>query len=589
MSRFGRRRLSSQIFAFQAAILVLTLLLGCLLALRASQQRLDHESEQRALAVAQSVAAQPEIAPAVAADDTSGTVQTRAEAVRRATGTSFVVVTDRRGIRYSHPDRSQIGKPVSTDPSEALHGRTALAVETGTLGRSARAKVPLRAGDGRIVGEVSVGILESAIREELSGVVSLIALYGAIVLGAGLLASVALAARLKRQTFGLELNEIADLLQEREATLRGIREGVVAVDRRGRVRVVNDEARRLLDLPVATSGRPIAEITGDARLAAVLAGRVPGSDVLVLHGDRVLVANHMPVQHEGRELGGVTTLRDRTELEGLLRELDSVRDLTDAMRAQAHEFSNRLQTLSGLLQLGHEAEALAFIKEIAHADAELRAAVTERIGDPLISALLVAKFAVAAERGVDLQLAADSQLDSELRRRAHAGITPPRAPEAAARGARLEHPRSGPGQPQRLAAGALEGHDDRARPRDLLGRRAEGVVDRRELARMDRRLAEEPERAREVGLLAQPAVVVELWVDAVDRRGEPGRARDQHQARAHVERLQVVLAGVEILAQVDGAHRQVPHAAHAGDLRRGEHAALPSRPRRSAACTRHGR
>src|SRR4051812_3449101 len=168
MRRFRRRRLSSQIFAFQALILVFTLLLGGALALRAAQRRLDHDSELRALAVAQSVAAAPEVAQAVAAGNRGGTVQARAEAVRRATGTSFVVVTDRRGIRYSHPDRSQIGKPVSTDPSEALHGRTALAVETGTLGRSARAKVPLRAGDGRILGEVSVGILESAVREELS-------------------------------------------------------------------------------------------------------------------------------------------------------------------------------------------------------------------------------------------------------------------------------------------------------------------------------------------------------------------------------------------------------------------------------------
>src|SRR3954454_11575820 len=415
MSWFGRRRLSSQIFAFQAAILVLTLLLGCLLAVRASQQRLDGESEQRALAVAQSVAAQPEIARAVADDDRAGIVQARAEEVRRATGTSFVVVTDRRGIRFSHPNPVLMGRPVSTDPGPALGGRTVLAVQTGTLGRSARAKVPLRLADGAIVGEVSVGILESAIREQLIDAVPVIALYGAIALAAGLLASMLLAARLKRQTFGLELDEIADLLQEREATLRGIREGVVAVDRRGRVRVVNDEAWLLLSLPPGAVGRRVEDIKGDARLKDVLAGRLDGSDLILLHGDRVLVANYMPVVHDGVELGGVTTLRDRTELEALLRELDSVRDLTDAMRAQAHEFSNRLQTLSGLLQLGHEDEALAFIKEIAHADAELRAAVTERIGDPLISALLVAKFAVAAERGVDLHLAADSQLDGELR------------------------------------------------------------------------------------------------------------------------------------------------------------------------------
>jgi two-component system CitB family sensor kinase len=415
MSRFRRRRLSSQIFAFQAAILVLTLLLGCLLALRASQQRLDHDSEQRALAVAQTVAAQPEIARAVADDDRAGIVQARAEEVRRATGTSFVVVTDRRGIRFSHPDAALIGEQVSTDPGPALHGRMVLAVQTGTLGRSARAKVPLRLPDGAIVGEVSVGILESTIRAQLIDAVPVIVLYGAIALAAGLLASVLLAARLKRQTFGLELDEIADLLQEREATLRGIREGVVAVDRRGRVRVVNDEAWRLLSLPPGAVGRPVDDLKGDARLKDVLAGRVEGSDLILLHGDRVLVANYMPVIHDGVELGGVTTLRDRTELEALLRELGSVRDLTDAMRAQAHEFSNRLHAVSGLLQLGHGEEALAFIKEVAHADAALRDAVTARISDPLVGALLLAKSAVAGERGVDLVLAEDCRLDRELR------------------------------------------------------------------------------------------------------------------------------------------------------------------------------
>src|SRR3954469_5119157 len=123
MRRFRHRRLSSQIFAFLALILVLTIVFGCLLALRASQQRLDHESERRALAVAQAVAAEPEVAKAVAARDRSGVVQARAEAVRRATGTSFVVVTDRGGIRFSHPDPTQIGRRVSTDPGPALRGR----------------------------------------------------------------------------------------------------------------------------------------------------------------------------------------------------------------------------------------------------------------------------------------------------------------------------------------------------------------------------------------------------------------------------------------------------------------------------------
>jgi two-component system CitB family sensor kinase len=415
MRRFRRQRLSTRIFAFQALILVLTLLIGCLLALYAWRARLDEDYERRALGVAQSVAADPAIARAIAADDRSGLVQSRADGVRRATGTSFVVVADRRGIRFSHPDPKQIGRHVSTDPGPALRGHTVLAVQTGTLGRSARAKVPLRTSDGRIVGEVSVGILESRVAEQLRGGIPVIALYGLIALVAGLLASMFLAARLKRQTFGLELDEIADLLREREATLSHIHEGLVAVDANRRVRVVNDRAARLLDLGADAVGRPVDEVTDDERVADVLAGRLPGSDLILLYGERVLVANHVPVRLDGRDLGGVTTLRDRTDLEGLLRELDGVRDLTDAMRAQAHEFSNRLHTLSGLLQLGHDEEALGFISEVAHADTSLRTAITERVRDPHVAALLLAKSAVAGERGVDLRLAEDSLLPAELR------------------------------------------------------------------------------------------------------------------------------------------------------------------------------
>ena len=414
VARSGRRRLSSQIFAFQALILVVTLLVGVVLALFAAQRRLDRDYEYRALGVAQAVAAMPAIASAVARENRSGVVQRLADKVRRATGVAFVVVTDRRGIRFSHPNPREIGKPVSTSPEEPLEGHTVLAVQRGTLGRSARAKVPLRTADGRIVGEVSVGVLAKTIRHDLGGLIPVVALYAAAALAVGLLASLGLAARLKRQTFGLELGEIADLLQERQAMLHGIREGVVGVDARGRLSVLNDEARRLLELPADALGRPLREVVPPGRLEDLLEGRLAGADLIVLQGDRVLVANRVPVRLDGRDLGAVVTFRDRTELEALVRELDSVRSLTDAMRAQAHEFSNRLHTISGLLQLGHYDEARGLIMEIAHADAELRRALTERVADPVIAALLLAKSAVAGERGVELRLDDGTRLDGEL-------------------------------------------------------------------------------------------------------------------------------------------------------------------------------
>jgi two-component system CitB family sensor kinase len=210
------------------------------------------------------------------------------------------------------------------------------------------------------------------------------------------------------------LDELASLVHEREAMLHGIREGVVIVDPHGRILLVNAEARRLIDLPENAEGRTVDEVAGSIRLAGMLAGRTAGEDVLLVHGDRVIVANRMAVHRQGRHLGAVVTLRDRTELESLVRELDSVRGLTDAMRAQAHEFSNRLHTLSGLLALGHYDEAQRFIAEVTDADANLRRALSERIADPRIAALMLAKSVVAAERGVELQLVEDASLEHPL-------------------------------------------------------------------------------------------------------------------------------------------------------------------------------
>jgi two-component system CitB family sensor kinase len=407
------RRLSTEILRWQVAILVGLLIVSILLALHAARGRLDREYQQRALGIANTIAATPDIVHAVDVEDRSGVVQRRVMAIRNRTGVALIVVGDRRGIRMSHPDPREIGKPVGTDPSAVLAGRTVLAVQTGSAGPSARARVPLRTADGRVVGLVTVSVLRARIHRELIAALPLFALYASVALAVGLLASLLLARRLKRQTFGLELREIAGLLQEREATLRGIREGVVAVDPDGRLQIVNGEARRLLDLPEGAVGRPASELA-PGRLGDILGGRLSGEDLLLVHGERLLLASAMPVSRDGRDLGTVVTLRDRTEFEALARDLDSSQDLTDALRAQAHEFSNRLHTLSGLLQLGHHEEAVGFIKEITRSDSELRQVLGERICDPRAAALLLAKAAVATEHGVVLRLAPDLELDGEL-------------------------------------------------------------------------------------------------------------------------------------------------------------------------------
>ncbi|QGZ51414.1 PAS domain-containing protein [Streptomyces sp. QHH-9511] len=410
--RFGwPRRVFSQVLLMQLAVATGVTVLATGLFLAPLSAQLDDQAMRRALAIADT-AASPQVAAALRGSSPSprGAVQAEAERIRRTTGAEYVVVMDTRGVRWSHTDPTQIGKVVSTDPSAALAGQEVMEIDSGTLGRSARGKTPLRGADGAIVGAVSVGIEYDSVQDRLLGAIPGLLAYAGSALAAGALAAYLISRRLQRQTHDLAFSDISALLAEREAMLHGIREGVVALDRTGRVRLLNDEAQRLLGIGPEAVGQPLEGALGPGRTADVLAGRVTGEDLVTVRGHRVLIANRMPTD----DGGAVATLRDRTELERLGRELDSTRGLIDALRAQDHEHANRLHTLLGLLELEMHDEAVEFVTEVVGVHRATAEQVTERVHDPLVAALLVGKATVAAERGVSLRIAPDSLLPDRL-------------------------------------------------------------------------------------------------------------------------------------------------------------------------------
>ncbi|WP_328389568.1 sensor histidine kinase [Streptomyces sp. NBC_00400] len=402
------RRVFAQVLTAQVALTTGVMVLATGLFLAPLSSELDDQAMRRALSIAQTTAAGPDLARELVTTEPAahGPVQAEAERIRTATGALYVVVMDTRGVRWSHTHTDEIGRHVSTDPSRTLAGRQVRQIDTGTLGRSARAKVPLRDGHGRIVGAVSVGIAYDSVRGRLFGTIPALLRYAGAALAVGVLAAVALSRRLRRRTHGVAFADISALLDEREAMLHGIREGVVAFDRRGRIRLVNDEAARLLGLDARAAGRALDEVLPPGRTTDVLAGRVDGTDLLAVSGGRVLVANRMPTQ----DGGAVVTLRDRTELELLGRELDGTQGLLDALRAQDHEHANQLHTLRGLLELGRYEKAVEFVSEVASAQRASAEQIAERVHDPLLSALLVGKAAVAAERGVSLRVSSTTLL-----------------------------------------------------------------------------------------------------------------------------------------------------------------------------------
>jgi len=415
------QRLSTQVVIMMVAILVVTLAAGFAVVQRNLNQQLNVQYEQRALAVAQALASQPGLQQTVSAGDPGGVgphgvVQGMAMAAMHSTTAAFVVVTNAQCIRLSHRTLSLIGTPVGYPDREPTYtepcrtGNTWMGIQHGTLGVEATGKAPMFS-HGQLIGQVSVGFLTTTVAGQAAKSLPELAIYFLGVLALGVLAALGLSRRLKRQTFGLELREIAALLQEREAMLHGIREGVLGYDKNERVVLANDFARQLLGLPPDFVGRPLRQILPPGRLAGVVTGEIEGTDLLVLHGDRVLVANRMPIRHEGKHhLGWVVTFQDRTESEALKRQLDDAIGLTDTLRAQSHEFANRLHTLVGLVELGRYSEAIQFVTDVSTTRADLTERLQASIPDAKLVALILAKVSLADERDVRLRVMDDSHV-----------------------------------------------------------------------------------------------------------------------------------------------------------------------------------
>lgn len=398
-----------QLVLLQTGIVLLTLAVGGAVAVGLQLRQIRDGYRQQVLTVATSTAALPSVVEAYGSEDPTASLQPLAELIREASDVTFVVLTDADGIRFTHPDPSRIGEPASTDPSSALAGEVFVGTETGTLGESLRAKVPVRSATGEVIGAASVGILETELDAALRDDLPVLAAWlgGAAAVGVAL--SVLVARLVRRRTHGLEPQEIENLLRAREAILHGVREGVVAVDG-DRVVLANEQSVRLLGLDADPTGARAADVL-EPSVLALLGAEDHAVDEPVLVGERLLLANRTDAVVEGRPVARVLSLRDRTEVSQALRELDGQRSLTTTLRAQAHEFANHLHVVQGLIDLGRAEDARAFIDRVGGGGDLVPGDGLARLGDSAVAALLIAKAATARERGSRLLLDPASRIE----------------------------------------------------------------------------------------------------------------------------------------------------------------------------------
>ncbi|MPT15025.1 MULTISPECIES: sensor histidine kinase [Microbacterium] len=418
--RFATRAL---LLHLAAVALVVTLCTGVYLAL--AVQQLRAEAESTALGIARTLAEDAQVRAAVAAISASddepdaealrdGDLQQIATDVMARTGALFVVITDDEGIRLAHPLPSRIGEVVSTPFAAVLAGREVVDWQTGTLGESARAKVPVRDDSGTPVGEISVGFERNGVFDDLPPLLAALGLTAAGALALALLTFLLLRRRWERLTIGVQPEELVALVQNQTAVLDGVGDGVLAVDQDGVVRVSNAAADRLLGLhdPV---GRTVDALPLPPVVRDTATGARDRAEAVV--GDRMLYLESRAVRRDGRALGDVLIVRDRTDLIALTERLEAVRTMTSALRVQRHEFANRLHVAAGLIDAGRVDDARAFLDElVSRGPVAFPVTGLDLVGDPFLHAFLGAKGVEAAERGVALRIAADTQVIGTVRR-----------------------------------------------------------------------------------------------------------------------------------------------------------------------------
>jgi sensor histidine kinase regulating citrate/malate metabolism len=404
MGRWWPRSLAGQAIALQIVVIAAVVVAGSVLALLDARRDGDAAARQQVVGIATALADSPSTAAAIESGRATELLQPVTEAVRRNTDIAFITIMAPDRTRFTHTDPRQIGGQYLGTIEPALRGEVFTEVYTGTLGPSIRAVAPVRSSSGQIVGLVSAGITQQRMAERWRSQWPTIAAISFGALALSLAGIWLIRRRLLRQTHGLRPDELRVMYEHHDAILHSVSEGLVVLDRNG-VALVNDEARRLLALPPG----PVQK----EDLPEFLRSYAPGArDEVHVTDDRVLVVNRSTVAGTTAPDSEVVTIRDRTELQGALGELDSMRVLTESLRSHAHEAANKLHTIVTLVEMGRPEQAVKFATTELEVSQRLVDRLSDAVGEPALVALLLGKAAQAAERGVALTITEDTQLPS---------------------------------------------------------------------------------------------------------------------------------------------------------------------------------
>lgn len=374
----------------------------------------QNDLAQKAKEVSVFLSHSPEVIRVIQTRDV-GEQQQKMRDLTRLIGAAYIVVGDQNSIRLIHPYDDRLGKRmVGGDNQKALQqGLSYISYAKGSLGHAVRGKSAVFDSNGNIIGIVSVGYLLDNLQNRIEPYLVFLLITALLVLSLNILLANYASRRFQKAILGFEPEEIARLYVELDVTLSTIKEGVLSIDSHGILRSINRSACDILKLNrEEVLNKPFSAVIPDSDLERLLVQPKPDHNInLFLNGQRI-IANRSPIYIDNNVVGAVSSFRRRDEIADLTEKLSQTREYADLLRSQTHEHRNKLNTISGLLQLNEIDKVQHMIGRETEHYQQLIEFLRQAIADPLIAGLLLGKTERARELGIRLHIEEGCHLEA---------------------------------------------------------------------------------------------------------------------------------------------------------------------------------
>ncbi|SKA79131.1 two-component system, CitB family, sensor kinase [Caloramator quimbayensis] len=377
---------------------------------------IETQMGNNAMDLAVTIASMDDIKEALATKKDYKTVQNIVDCFCDKTRFQYIIVMDMNGIKYSYPRGKSLGKKYNDGGEERVlkYGESYVSKDKNVLISAIRAFVPIYY-NGRQVGAVLVGLLTDTVYKELSAHILFFKITVVIGLIIGIVGAAILANLIKRTIFGLEPSEIALLLGQRDLILQSIKNGILAIDKDGNILFFNKVAKDILNFKDDDVGKNIKDMhlkyADEMMKALIYKDAIYNQEIKLCH-DITLICSHTLLRnHKDEIIGVVSIFEDLTDVKKMAEELTGIKKMTSALRAQNHEFMNKLHTISGLIQLEEYEKALEYISNVSYQRRAVSEVLNNQIKNPHIAGLLLAKYNKAVEAKISLVIDKESNLE----------------------------------------------------------------------------------------------------------------------------------------------------------------------------------